>query len=72
MIYFVEFFAKSILKIIKQIMLGFELNSKGRKILASLENGVVSLIATQISRGSINSIVAKHLRDAKQLSSGSH
>lgn len=37
-------------------MLGFELNVNGEKISASLENGVVSLIVTQISRGSVNSV----------------
>ncbi len=37
-------------------MLGFELNINGAKISASLESGVVSLIATQIARDGCNSI----------------
>ncbi len=37
-------------------MLGIELKINGEKIYASLENGVVSLITTQISKGTMNSI----------------
>ncbi len=37
-------------------MLGFELNINGVQISASLESGVVSLIATQIARDECNSI----------------
>ena len=37
-------------------MLGFELHKKGEKINAALENGVVSIIATQISKGQLNTV----------------
>jgi hypothetical protein len=37
-------------------MLGFELKIKGKKISAALENGVVSIIATQISKDQVNSL----------------
>jgi hypothetical protein len=37
-------------------MLGFELTINGEEISAALENGVVSLIATQMSRGMSNSV----------------
>jgi hypothetical protein len=40
----------------KITMLGFELKIKGKKITAALENGVVSIIATQISKDQVNSL----------------
>lgn len=37
-------------------MLGFEFEINGKKIHAALQEGVVTLIATQISKGNVNSI----------------
>ncbi len=37
-------------------MLGFELNIKNQKISASVERGVVSVIATQLNKAGVNSI----------------
>lgn len=37
-------------------MIGFEFSFKGNKIYAALGNGVVSVIATQLSKGNKNSI----------------